>query len=289
MKNILIAIFVSILAAFATVKLAAPPAPSSAAVSQQTVFDRIMKTRVLRCGYVPYAPYLMKDPKTGEISGIFHDLTEKMAALLSLKVEWTTETSFVTFVEDIKSGRYDVYCGGLWPESAKAYGVQYSMPVNYVGLGIYVRKDDPRFDAGYSILNAPEYKFATLDGEMSQLIKAEDFPRAAESSHTQHSDIGQLLTDVLTKKADAVIVERSVIAEYEMTNPAAFKDVTQGHLIRLYPNTWAVKMGENNLIAMINTTLDEMLNSGFVEKTVKKYEKAPGSFYPVARPFREGK
>ena len=287
-QTILVAVIVSVLAAYTTVKMTSNSGTDQ--VKTASVFEHVMKTRTLRCGYVSYDPYLVKDANSGKMSGIFYDLTEKMGKLLNLKIEWAYETSFATFLEDIKLGRFDIFCAGLWPESAKAEGMIYSMPVNYVGLGVYARKDDARFDDGdLSKLNDAAYAFSTLDGEMSQLIKQEDFPDAKELSHAQTNDAATLLLDVINKKADVIIIEKAVVAAFEKNNPnTTLKDLTKGRLIRVYPNTWGAKQGEHDLIAMMNVAIQEMLNTGFVVKTVKIHEKAPDSFYPVANPYQQG-
>lgn len=64
MKKLLLAI---VLLFFSTLSVQAKDA-------HETAYDRIMRTGVIRCGYIPYAPGLTKDLKTGEFGGIFYDL-----------------------------------------------------------------------------------------------------------------------------------------------------------------------------------------------------------------------
>jgi len=286
LQTVLIAAAVAIVASYATVKATEMNAVTPK--REETVFQHVVKTRVLRCGYITYDPYLMKDANTGKLSGIFYDLTERMGKVLNLKIDWAYETSFATFQEDIKQGRFDMFCAGLWPESAKAENMLYTDPVNYVGLGIYVRQDDDRFNDGYAKLNDPAYTFSALDGEMSQLIRQEDFPQSKELAHAQMTDASTLLLDVVNKKADAVIVEKAVVGSFLKTNPNSLKDLTQGRLIRVYPNTWGAKQGEHDLVSMLNVAIHEMLNTGYVAKVVKMHEKTPGSFQPVADPYKQG-
>jgi polar amino acid transport system substrate-binding protein len=289
-NTIITAVILSVIAAFITVKVVVPknPALSENSAKKESAYDRVMRTGVIRCGYIPYAPYLIKDVNTGQFSGIFHDLTEEMAKLLNLKVEWSYETTFATFSEDAKNGRYDVYCGGLWSGSQGARGVDYSMPVNFVGLGVYVRSDDNRFDGKMDILNDKQYKFSVVDGEMSDVVPRSDFPNAQILSHPNNTEVSQLALDIAGKKADAMVVEKAVADEYLIKNPGTLKNLAVDHPIRVFGNTWAVAKGEWSLLSTINPTIDQMINSGTVEKVVAKYEKTPGSFYPRALPYRNG-
>ncbi|HEY1096837.1 MAG TPA: transporter substrate-binding domain-containing protein, partial [Alphaproteobacteria bacterium] len=285
-KNVILTIIVAVIAALLVFKFIPPKNVQNQVAAKESVYEKVVRTNTLRCGYVTYAPYLVKDPNTGKMSGIFYDLTEKMGELLNLKIEWTHETTFGTFVEDMKSGRYDVYCGGLWAEVSKSRFLEYTRPVNYVGLGVYVRIDDTRFDNGVEILNDKNYKFATLDGEMSDFVAKQDFPDAHVVSHTHNTDASQLVLDVVTKKADAVIIERAVANEYEKKNPGSLKNLMENRPIRLFGNTWAALRGSPDLVNMMDMALEEMTNSGAVDKTISQYDPGMTNFYPIALPFQ---
>ena len=71
---------------------------SPAISSRETAYDRVMRTRTLRCGYVLYAPAVMKSLNTGAFSGIVYEITELMGKRLGLKVEWAEEVSFGSMI-----------------------------------------------------------------------------------------------------------------------------------------------------------------------------------------------
>jgi ABC-type amino acid transport substrate-binding protein len=279
------AALIAILSSYTVVKITAPQNSVTVAEKKESVTERIERTGVIRCGYVAYAPYLIKDANSGKLSGIFYDITEKMGKLLNLKIEWTQETSFATYIQDMKSGRYDVYCAGLWPEAARAREITFTRPVNYVALGVYVRADDTRFDSDVTLLNTNDHMFSTMDGEMSDFVVKEDFPQAHVLSHSHNVDVTQLIMDVVTKKSDAVIIEKAVAEEFLKKNPGTLKNVTAERPIRFFGNTWATPVGNPDLVARMNTTLEEMVNTGFVDKVIKKYDPEGINFYPMALPF----
>lgn len=55
------------------------------ASKQETTFERVLRTGVIRCGYPVWPPSNIVDPNTKILSGYSHDLTEAVADELSLK------------------------------------------------------------------------------------------------------------------------------------------------------------------------------------------------------------
>lgn len=269
---------------FLTVSMTSPVnAADQKSFSDQPVYDRVMKDRTLRCGYFDYAPYVMRDPNTGKLSGSFYDLTEKLAQVMNLKVEWTQETTFTTYIEDMRTGRYDVMCGGFWPIGNMA-DMAYTDPVFFVPYYVYVRADDHRFDNNVALLNDPQYKFATIDGETSSIVKSEDFPNAGNTSLPNISDVSQILLEVSTKHADATTAEPIVADLFLKHNPGTLRAIHTSEPIRVFETVWTVPAGEQKLANWLNNGVRQMLFSGYVEPIVEKYH-GKGTFLPVAKPY----
>lgn len=282
--TIITAAIVAIVAAYGTVKLTGQG--MSAANHKESAYDRVVRTKTLRCGWINAAPYFTKDLKTGQFSGIYYDMTETMGQLLGLKIDWAYETSFGNAGEDLKAGRFDVACINVWPKAERAFIAEFTHPANYVGLGVYVAANDSRFDGHAELLNDPQFKIATMDGEMSDIIQKSDFPQAQTVSHTMNSDLSQLMLDVTTRKADAAIVEKAIAAEFVRMNPGKIKDVTFAQPIRSFANGWLVAKGEFQLLSTLNIAIDEMNTRGLTTKIMYKYQQSPDSFYPVAAPYQ---
>ncbi len=260
------------------------PQLSVAAPSDQPVFDRVMKDRTLRCSYFNYAPYVYKDPNTGKLAGSFYELTEKLGKVLNLKIQWMPETTFTTFVPDMTSGRYDVFCGGLWPLTDSAPYMTYTDSVFYTPYYIYVRASDHRFDKDASLLNNPKYKFATIDGEGGMTVKQSDFPNSGKDELPNTTDIAQLLLEVTNGRADATVIEPSVANLYLKTNPGKVRALSLRAPVRVFATVWAVPANEQKLANWLNNGVKQMLASGYVEPIVSKYHPA-GTYFPVAKPY----
>lgn len=262
------------------------PQQTETVSSSEPVFDRIEKTGVLRCGYIVYSPYIMRDPNTGALSGIFYDLTNKVAEKANWKVEWTTEATYATLPEDMRQRKYDAFCGGLALLVSYGKVMDYSAPIFFSALGAYVRSDDHRFDADLNLLNDPQYKIATIDGEMSQIIQQTKFPKASVFGMPDITDIGQLAMNVASGKADASFMEIVVANEFLLNNPGKIRNLIPERPIHLYENLWGFPLNERRLKNVFDIATREMVDTGYVDEVLKKYEKIPNSFYRAADPFK---
>lgn len=258
---------------------------SDSDTARETAHERVMRTGTIRCGYAMWPPYaILKDPKTGELTGIFVDIIEKMADKLHLEVEWAEEPGWGTYIEGLQAGRYDLFCAPVWRVAEHAAQLQYGVALNYSAEHFYVRKDDLRFDETLKGVNDPSVKLAALDGEWSQFIARDFFPKAQRVEHPQLADLSMLLMDVMTKKADGVFLPPDLAKDFAAKNPGAIRQVTKKPF-QIYPNSFAAAMGEADLIAMTDTALIEMLNSGEIDGIVEKYEPDRSIFMPAAKPY----
>ncbi len=255
-------------------------------VAQRSTYDRIMSTGTIRCGYLTYPPYCMKDPNTGNLTGIFVEAIEMVGKRLGLKVVWADEVGYESLFEGLRSNRYDIFAGGLWPNADRAKAADFSIPIFYSAFKAYGRSSENRFHSNLQAINSPQITIAVLDGAMEDLIAKSDFPLAKRLSLPQLSPFSQNLLNIRTKKADVTFAEPGIISLFLKNNPNSLKELAPNQPLRIFGNTYAFNIGEITFKNMINTVLEELLNSGEIERLIKKYELAPGAFYPVARPYQ---
>lgn len=256
----------------------------------ESLYDRVMKSGTIRCGYVIYNPGCLKDPNTGKLSGIGIDTIEQVAKNLGLKVEWTEEVGWGTMLEGLETNRYDMIGTPIWTNSNRARLVDFSEPLYYSPINVWVKAGDKRFtEATLSSLNSPKCTIATVDGETAEVIANEDFPLAKKLSLTQLSGVEQVLLNVSSGKADASFEEPAVAKAFLEHNKGAIEQVNLERPIRVFPNCWMFKRGQMEFKDMIDTALAQLINSGAVEKTICKYEKHKGTLYRVALPYQNPK
>lgn len=276
---------VLVLAVVASIVTSALQRPHSTIRQRSSLYDRVVKTGKIRCGYVVYPPGCIKDPNTGKLSGISVDLLEKVGQNLGLKVEWTEEVGWGSMIEGLQTDRYDMIGAAIWANTTRAKQVDFSMPFFYSGVGVYVRKGDKRFAENLSAIDSPSVKIATIDGEMADVIARADFPSAERVSYPQTSDVSHMLLALATRKADVGFAEPYIVDEFLKSNPGSIENLAMERPIRVFPNTMLFRRGEYEFKAMLDTAIGELVNSGYVDKLIDKYD-TEGTLYRNAYPYR---
>lgn len=258
---------------------------SSIQTRPQSTLDEVQKRGEIKVGYVVYPPGMIKDPNTGKLSGIFYDALEEAGKNLGLKITWVEEVSWGTMIEGLKAKRYDMIGSPVWPSSPRATQADFTKALTYSVIGVYARANDDRFNKSYDAINHQDIRISVVDGELSQTIAHQQFSEAKIVSLPQLSDISQSLLNVSTGKADVAFVEPYIAEEFLKNNPGSIKNVQPARPLRVNGNAMMLPQGQESFKAMLNTALEEEINSGYIESLVKKYETSKNSFYPVAKTF----
>lgn len=266
-----------------------PLSPSSGQpAGTSTLYDRVMRSGKIRSAYGVYAPGCIKDLNTGKLSGIGVDALELVAKKLGLSVEWAEEVSWGSMIEGLQTGRYDIIVTPIWTQASRARVAAFSRPLYFSPLFAYVKFGDKRLNASnLGSINSPRFTIATLDGATAQSIANEDFPKAKQVSLPQQTDVSQLLLTVSTGKADLTFTEPADAIRFLKYNPATLQQVPTAGPIRVFPNCWMFARGQYEFKMMLDTVLDEIINSGAMEKIIRKYEPAPNSLYRVTLPYQQ--
>ena len=278
-KIVLLVVVVALVASFVGVKIF-----SGGTTQSQDLLAKVLDKGEIRVGYVVYPPGMIKDPNTGELSGIFHDALEEAGKNLGLKINWVEEVGWGTMIEGLKAGRYDMIGSPVWPNSSRAKNVDFTIPLNYSAVGVYTRSGDNRF-VDLTRINNGNVTIATIDGEMSSFIAKATFPNAKIISLPQDAQVSQLLLNVRTSKADVTFVETAIAEEFLAQNPGSVQNIVPNNPVRSFGNTMLVPKNQDGFKSMINSALEELFNSGTVDVLIDKYEKYPGSFYRAAKPY----
>lgn len=254
--------------------------------NQAKVYDRVVTAEKIQAAYITYPPACMKNTTTGEMSGIFVEVLEKACENLGIELEWTEEVGWAAQIEGLESDRYDIVGSPVWANPVRGTKTTLSSPLYYSGIGIYVRVDDTRFDGDFLQINDPSVKIGTVDGETSDLIARTDFPKAERYTSTQLTDISQKFLDLESKKCDVLFAEPYFAHEYLKNNPGTVKNIAEEQPIRLFGNCYMFKKNEFQMKHMLDVAIQDLINSGYVEKIIQKYEPAPNLFYRVASPYK---
>ncbi len=275
------------LTSFLTIQFFAP-SPSEAQaknLKSKSAYERVLEKQTLRCSYVPYAPANIIDPNTGEMSGIFYEVAEAIGRQLDIKIEWVEESTWSTFMEGIRSGRADAFCGAAFGFAAELKYGELVGPVYYSPITLWVRKKDTRFDNNPSALNDEKITVVGEDGSIAVKLAPDIFPKAKLAGLPDNAPYSMKLDNVAHNKADATLVETSVGLDYIANNPNTLKNATPNAPVTVYPNMFVVAKGEFELQSMIQGAMNILHNNGTIERIITKYEKHAGSILRVNKPY----
>lgn len=282
---ILFVIVLAIATGFLSASLVRRDVSATPAMITEAAFDRIMKKRELRCGYIAYAPSLIRDPQTGALSGIVHDVVEMAATRLGLKVVWAEETAWGQHLEGLSTGRYDMLCTASFALPSDAARAETIGPLYYSAIGVWVRANDSRFANNLAAINAPGTTISAIDGTIPAIIAQEQFPKAKLSSHPQLTEYSVNMLDVAQGKADVTFVENYYGLDYLAHNPGTLKNIAAQKPLRVFHDMLLVNKGEFKLQSMFQNVIAEMLNNGELDTIIDRYERYPGALYRVAQPY----
>lgn len=257
----------------------------------ESAYSKVMASGTLRCGYVLYPPAVVKDPNTGEFSGIAYEVMQKIGERLALNIEWVEEVTFATNVEGLRSNRYDAVCITYWMNPNEGKYVNFSIPFYYSALVPAFKVDDAQkpFDlSGLADIKEENIKIAAVDGSVAMRVAQSKYPKMQILSLPNTTSVSELLMNVADGKADAAFVEPFQLAEWNANN--ADKKLDDGNeILSVFPNVIALAPNDAPLKTMIDAALTDLLNSGEIDTILTKYEKHPGSFYRVAKPYQADK
>lgn len=278
MKNLLMLALMLVVSAAAGA-LAARHYGSPAPASVETAYARVMRTGTLRCAYTPYSVGLMKDPNTGQLSGIYYDVVTQLADNLGLKVVWGEEVGWGSQIEGLNDKRYDLICSPVSLNAGRARAADFSIPLFYSPVHIWARKGDTKITSDLKALDNDGIRVSTLDGEQTTTFAKEFFPHAQRISLPQTAPFSDLLLQVTTGKADFVMSEPTTVHEFMKNNPDSLRQVTpDDQPLLVVPNIILLPRGEYEFKEMIDNGLREMFNARAIDRIIDKYEPYPGSY-----------
>jgi ABC-type amino acid transport substrate-binding protein len=247
----------------------------------KATFDKISETKKIRVGYISYPPGFIVNPNTKEKSGIFNDVLVEIAKRNGFEIEYKEEVTWATMIEALKTDRVDLIANPVWATAKRKENADFSNPVYFSPIGIYVRSDDDRFLEDRTKINDPKVRIAAVDGEVNNFIATEDFSKANLTPFPNNIDVAQLFLEIQSNKKDVTFAEPMFAFDYMQKNPGKLKNIAENDPIRNYPNCYMYKKGESAIGDFINKNVEAMLKDGSLEQILAKYEPTKGTIIRV--------
>ncbi len=173
----------------------------------------------------------------------------------------------------------------MWPETTIAREALFTRPMLYSGILLYARGDDHRFDNNLSAVNSPGITIAAIEGTAQQFIAQQYFPKAKLLALPQNSAGGITAENVTTKKADILLWDENGVHDFLVTNPNALRSIAPNHPVKVMPFELMVNLGDSQLRDFLDVGLQSLEDTGFTNQLLDKWERVPGSFYRLAKPY----
>ena len=238
---------------------------------EQSRFDRIFGTKQITCGSFVFNGLFEYAAEGNQPTGFFADVMTEASRRLGLTVTFKEIGSFATGFEELKSGRYDMLCASL-ASFAGNYGKMLFTTALFYDP-IFVWGDASRdFSAlkAVSDINQPNWRLSGMDGELGGIFGPIVFPNAKMHMVSQMSGAPTIILDMLTGKADFVLLTKAAAQAYTVTNPGKLQQVIAVPAAA-YPIRFVFRPEDMRLKIIFDMVLEDMRADGSLQQLIKKY------------------
>lgn len=256
------------------------------ASDNETVYQRVMRTGTLRCGYIAWQPYVMKDPNTGKLSGMSYDVYEALGRALDIKIEWVSEVLVGQQVDALRSGKIDAVCGD-WPlNSASTKYVDYLRGFAWFPVYLYGKKSGKKFTS-LDQINNENVSISAMDGDISLLIADKKFPKAHKIQVPAMADPTQINLNVMTGKADLASNDPFSISYFNAANNNILVPVLADKPLVTLKTSGSIKKGEQDLANMLNEGIELLITSGEIDDILDRYDPKHDMMKRPQQPWKD--
>ena len=244
----------------ATVAWHVPPAAAQ-------VLDRIVSEHKIKVGFIPSPPSAIKDTNTGELSGFYVDAVRLIFKQANVEPVFV-ETTWGNFVAGLQSGQFDLCIAGTFATVPRATAVEFTHPLSYLGYSAVVKAGDVRFHS-LADLNRPDITIALIQGGASVDYAKENFPKAKLVTLATGNLLAPFV-EVSAARADVGIEDAWAAQRYAKEHPEV-TDLFAGKPYNVLPIAWTVKRGNEDLLRMMDTSIDWLMINDRFQTIAAKY------------------
>ena len=233
-------------------------AAAASALAIAAFAGNAMARDTLRVGTEPtFAPFEFLDTKTQEFSGFDIDLIKAVADKAGYDIK-VMNMGFDALIPALSAGTIDVIASGISITEERQKKVDFTSPYYQSGLSYLVRKAD-----------AEKIKTLAVQIGTTGAAYAKNVEGARVSAFNTTSEA---FMDLNVKNADAVVLDRPVLAYFLKTKPRVAKNLQLSTEIADAEHFgFAVKKGNAELLQKLNAALEELKKSGEFAKIEDKW------------------
>ena len=230
---------------------------------------KIQTTKKMDVCYAVWPPAVIKDAKTGELSGHDIDAMRLLAKETGAEIIFH-ETTFGNMAAAIQSKICDIGTS-LFVKISRAEAVAFTRPLFYAGNSGLVRRGDTRFKT-IADVDKPGIKVAVATGESGHIYAKGHFKNAIVTPiDVESSDLSRFLLEVTSGHADIGIADANTIRLFAAAHPET-TDVFANQPFDLNPDAFPVRHGDQDFLNFVNNSLLYMQTSGVWADFEKTYD-----------------
>lgn len=253
---------ISIAAAVAALAVFAGTAQAQA---PSNTLDAIQKRGTLRVGWAVIYPHFYRDPKTNQLTGVSHEISEELAKSLNVKLE-LVEDSWATLIAGVQSNKFDITIPSLAITLPRAMSVTYSRPVYQSPVGLMIRKDDLAKYKNWKDMDVSTARISLTLGSNADMFATRAMPN---SQILRVKAAPDSITQLLTGRADAWASPVDSFIKVGEEQPSLVR--LPGPVIGYSKVSFAMKAGDYFFRDWVNYFIDEMQSTGVLLRIFEKY------------------
>ncbi|HOI85208.1 MAG TPA: transporter substrate-binding domain-containing protein [Acholeplasmataceae bacterium] len=248
----------------------------SACTSSSNVFDFILDesydgfvTMATSADYAPYEWIVEDENGKSTVQGVDIEIAKAIAHALEKNLR-VIHKGFDFLIEDVRSGKVDFIIAGLTPTPSRAEIIDFSKSYyteESVTQVVLIHQDNVNLYPNVDSLNQAGKRVGAQTGSI-QVEFAELFTPLA--THKVVADINELMNNLTNKQIDALYTEGPV-AQTRINDGAPFVQLILEGVDSYQGNAVGVKKGNSELLQVINTVIDDLIEQGKIAEWLELY------------------
>jgi ABC-type amino acid transport substrate-binding protein len=255
-------------------------------IHEESVYEHVMRTGTIRCGYMSSRPGLIVDPETKQMSGLFYDYMMEVGKLLNLKVEFVQDLNIIEYPDALNSGKIDAMCTGVGISADRGKYTDFITPLYYSPVYMIVRADENRLEDNPMLANNSNFTMIYIEGGIAATLRKYIYPRSTPLELPRVARSPDMFLSLASHEGDFVLGDIYNYNEFTTKNPGKIKQASTKPVF-IIPVSIAIKNGEREMQSMLAYATQQLQFSGVMDRLLDKYEKYPGMFYRTVPPYRK--
>ncbi|MGE0797488.1 MAG: substrate-binding periplasmic protein [Lautropia sp.] len=234
-------------------------------IRKDSTLAKVLSSGTMRVGFAQTGPFFYRDPKTGELGGVYHDAALSLAKQMDVKVEFK-EVTFQNATVGLRRNDYDVFGSNLTYTVARGMTADFVGPLFTLGSLLMVHKDNAGRFKSLADFNSPDVTFSVVSGGSEEPRIPVLFPKAKLITTTGQAELGA--EPVRAKRSDVWMSSQVTVLAMASRNSWAVAFDPENPIDRR-PSSWAVRHGDFEWRNFLDFWAKFMVVNGEMDRLLK--------------------